>query len=175
MRRPVIHGRAAYRCIDRQCRRSGAGAPFASKHALNIDGLGERLVAPVGRGRPGADVSDLWLTVSSSPTSSMGTKSYQSGERDQATKEPPLDRLITPSASRRSASAPPGARRTLGTFGVGRRRSADGIRDIGPGTARRSAPSFSSTGTATLDPREVGVHRGWRRPPARRRSPARAW
>ncbi len=52
---PVVReeGAAAYRCIDLQCpaQRREVIRHFASKHALNIDGLGEKLVGAAGRAR----------------------------------------------------------------------------------------------------------------------------
>ncbi len=61
---PVIReeGAAAYRCVGMQCdaKRREVIRHFASKHALDIDGLGEKLVAQLVEREMVVDVADLY-------------------------------------------------------------------------------------------------------------------
>jgi DNA ligase (NAD+) len=168
---PVIReeGAAAYRCIDRQCpaQRREVLRHFASKHALNIDGLGEKLVAQLVEGGQVRDVSDLYrLTVEQlTDLERMGTKSATNlVNAIQATKEPPLDRLVyalgIPQVGERTAEVLAQRFGTLRALADADEEALTGIRDIGPETAREIRAFFQlSQNRDTLDRLEqVGVH-----------------
>jgi DNA ligase (NAD+) len=138
-------GAAAYRCLDRQCpaQRREVVRHFASKHALNIDGLGEKLVAQLVAGGLVADLSDLYrLTVEQlTALERMGTKSATNlVQAIQAAKEPPLDRLIyalgIPQVGERTAALLAERFGTLEALADADEAALMAIRDIGPETAR---------------------------------------
>ncbi|HSP96230.1 MAG TPA: NAD-dependent DNA ligase LigA [Candidatus Dormibacteraeota bacterium] len=144
-------GAAAYRCIDRQCpaQRREVLRHFASKHALNIDGLGEKLVAQLVDAGLVKDVSDLYrLTVEQlTALERMGAKSATNlVTAIQATKEPPLDRLVyalgIPQVGERTAELLAERFSTLAALADADEEALMGIRDIGPETAREIRAFF---------------------------------
>lgn len=144
-------GAAAYRCIDRQCpaQRREVVRHFASKHALNIDGLGEKLVAQLVDGGIITDVSDLYrLTVEQLvELERMGTKSATNlVHAIQATREPALDRLIyalgIPQVGERTAELLAERFGTLEALADADEEALTGIRDIGTETAREIRAFF---------------------------------
>lgn len=144
-------GAAAYRCIDRQCpaQRREVLRHFASKHALDIDGLGEKLVAQLVDGGLVADFSDLYrLTVEQlTALERMGAKSASNlVAAIQATREPPIDRLIyalgIPQVGERTAGLLAERFPTLAALADADEDALMGIRDIGPETAREIRAFF---------------------------------
>ncbi|MBX3025872.1 NAD-dependent DNA ligase LigA [bacterium] len=144
-------GAAAYRCLDRQCpaQRREVVRHFASKHALDIDGLGEKLVAQLVGGGMVEDVSDLFrLTVEQlADLERMGTKSATNLVRAiQARRQPPLDRLIyalgIPQVGERTAALLAERFGTLEALADADEETLTGIRDIGPETAREIRAFF---------------------------------
>ena len=144
-------GAAAFRCIDRQCpaQRREVLRHYASKHALNIDGLGEKLVAQLVEGGLVADVSDLYrLTVEQlTDLERMGTKSATNlVTAIQATRQPPLDRLIyalgIPQVGERTAEVLAERFGTLPALADADEEALTGVRDIGPETAREIRAFF---------------------------------
>ena len=98
---PVLReeGAAAYRCIGMQCpaKRREVLRHFASKNALNIDGLGEKLVEQLVERGLVKDVGDLYgvTTAQLVPLDRMGRKSAENlvGAIEQS-KQTTLARLI---------------------------------------------------------------------------------
>jgi DNA ligase (NAD+) len=145
-------GAAAFRCIGLQCpaQRREVIRHYASKHALNIDGLGEKLVAQLLQAGLVTEVADLYaLTVEQlAGLERMGTKSATNlFEAIQATREPPLDRFILglgiPQVGERTAQA---LAERFGDFDALEQADVEtlsGIRDIGPETAREIHAFFS--------------------------------
>ena len=181
-------GAAAYRCIDRQCpaQRREVLRHFASKHALNIDGLGEKLVAQLVDAGLVEDVSDLYrLTVEQlTELERMGAKSATNlVTAIQATKEPPLDRLIyalgIPQVGERTAELLAERFSTLAALADADEEALTGIRDIGPETAREIRAFFQLRENRDMLRRleQVGVRpqAAGRAGGAAGRSPARAW
>ncbi|MGD9764297.1 MAG: NAD-dependent DNA ligase LigA [Candidatus Binatia bacterium] len=170
-------GAAAYRCIGLRCpaQRRELVRHYASKHALNIDGLGEKLVAQlVDRGLV-EDVSDLYrLTVAQlTGLERIGDKSAGNlVAAIRATMEPPLDRLIyalgIPQVGERTARVLADRFGSLEALAAAEVEALTAIRDIGPETAREIRAFFElDQNRATLRRlHEVGIRP---RPPARRR------
>jgi DNA ligase (NAD+) len=145
-------GAAAYRCIDMQCpaQRREVIRHFASKYALNIDGLGEKLVAQLVERGMVQDVSDLYrLTVGQlAGLERMGEKSAANlVNAIRATKEPALDRLIyalgIPQVGERTAALLAERFGSLDTLAEADEEALTGIRDIGPETGREIRAFFT--------------------------------
>ena len=145
-------GAAAYRCIDMQCpaQRREVIRHFASKYALNIDGLGEKLVAQLVERGIVQDVSDLYrLTVEQlAELERMGEKSAGNlVSAIAATKEPALDRLIyalgIPQVGERTAALLAERFGALAALADADEEALTGIRDIGPETAREIRAFFT--------------------------------
>lgn len=162
-------GAAAYRCIDRQCpaQRREVLRHFASKHALNIDGVGEKLVAQLVDAGLVEDVSDLYrLTVEQlAALERMGTRSATNlVTAIQAAKEPPLDRLIyalgIPQVGERTAALLAERFHGLAALADADEEALTGIRDVGPETAREIRAFFQLRQNRELLKRleKVGVH-----------------
>jgi DNA ligase (NAD+) len=162
-------GAAAYRCIGMQCpaKRREVIRHFASKYALDIDGLGEKLVAQLVDTGVVADVSDLYrLTVEQlAGLERMGTKSATNlYNAIQAKKTPPLDRLIyalgIPQVGERTAGLLAERFESLAALAAADEEALMAIRDIGPETAREIRAFFTLAQNAqTLARlRAVGVH-----------------
>jgi DNA ligase (NAD+) len=123
---------------------------FASKHALNIDGLGEKLVQQLVVGGLVRDVSDLYrLTVEQlTALERMGTKSATNlVHAIQATKTTtPLDRLVyalgIPQVGERTAEVLAERFGTLAALADADEEALTGIRDVGPETAREIRAFF---------------------------------
>ena len=171
-------GAAAFRCIDRQCpaQRREVLRHYASKHALNIDGVGEKLVAQLVDAGLVEDVSDLYrLTVEQlAALERLGTKSATNlVTAIQAAKEPPLDRLVyalgIPQVGERTAALLAERFPSLAALADADEEALTGIRDIGPETAREIRAFFQLRQNRALLERlaKVGVHP--RAPAARRR------
>jgi DNA ligase (NAD+) len=144
-------GAAAYRCLDRQCpaQRREVLRHFASKHALDIHGVGEKLVAQLVDAGLVEDVSDLYR---------LGVEQLAALERQgvtsatnlvtaiQAAKEPPLDRLIyalgIPQVGERTAALLAERFPSLALLAEADEEALTGIRDIGPETAREIRAFF---------------------------------
>jgi DNA ligase (NAD+) len=100
-RSPVVReeGEAAYRCIGLACpaKLRETVRHFASKHALDVDGLGERLVEQLVEKELVKDVADLYRLTEDDliALERMGTKSAQNlVARIEASKKTTLERLI---------------------------------------------------------------------------------
>src|SRR5690606_21036803 len=122
---------------------------FASKHALNIDGLGEKLVAQLVDGGLVTDPSDLYrLTVAQlAALDRMGEKSAGNlVAAIAATREPPLDRLINalgiPQVGERTAHLLAERFGTLEALAAADEEALTAVRDIGPETARETHAFF---------------------------------
>jgi DNA ligase (NAD+) len=138
-------GAAAYRCVGLQCpaQRREVLRHFASKHALNIDGLGEKLVAQLIDGGLVGDVSDLYrLTVDQlTGLERMGEKSASNlVNAIQATRRPPLDRLLNglgiPQVGERTAALLAERFGSLEALAAADEAALTAVRDIGAETAR---------------------------------------
>jgi DNA ligase (NAD+) len=162
-------GAAAYRCIGMQCaaQRREVIRHFASKYALDIDGLGEKLVAQLVDTGLVTDVSDLYrLSVEQlAGLERMGAKSAANlYNAIQAKKAPPLDRLIyalgIPQVGERTAGLLAERFASLAALAAADEAALMGIRDIGPETAREIRAFFTlPQNVQTLQRlREVGVH-----------------
>ncbi len=162
-------GAAAYRCIGMQCpaQRREVIRHFASKHALDIDGLGEKLVAQLIERDMVRDVSDLYrLTAAQlAELERMGEKSAANLiAAIQATREPALHRLIyalgIPQVGERTAALLAERFGSLDAVAEADADALSGIRDIGPETAREIRAFFTlAQNRATLRRlRDVGVH-----------------
>jgi DNA ligase (NAD+) len=145
-------GEAAYRCIGMQCpaKRREVIRHFASKYALDIDGLGEKLVAQLVDSGMVTDVSDLYrLTVEQlSALERMGTKSASNlYTAIQAKKAPPLDRLIyalgIPQVGERTAGLLAERFESIAALAAADEEALMAIRDIGPETAREIRAFFA--------------------------------
>ncbi|MGB7434314.1 MAG: helix-hairpin-helix domain-containing protein, partial [Candidatus Acidiferrum sp.] len=94
-----VEGEVAYRCVNSACpaKLKESVQHFAGRHAMNIDGLGEKIVDQlVGKGMV-KDVADLYsLTVDAvANLDRMGEKSAQNLINEiEGSKKQPLDRLI---------------------------------------------------------------------------------
>jgi DNA ligase (NAD+) len=162
-------GAAAYRCIGMQCaaQRREVIRHFASKYALDIDGLGEKLVAQLVDTGLVTDVSDLYrLSVEQlAGLERMGAKSAANlYNAIQAKKAPPLARLIyalgIPQVGERTAGLLAERFASLAALAAADEAALMGIRDIGPETAREIRAFFTlPQNVQTLQRlREVGVH-----------------
>jgi len=162
-------GAAAFRCIGMQCpaQRREIIRHFASKHALDIDGLGEKLVAQLVERGMVKDVSDLYLLTAEqlAELDRMGEKSAGNlVAAIQATKEPALHRLINalgiPQVGERTAALLAERFGSLQALADADEEALTGLRDIGPETAREIRAFFTlPQNRATLDRlEEVGVH-----------------
>ena len=145
-------GAAAYRCVGLQCpaQRREVLRHFASKHALNIDGLGEKLVAQLIDGGLVHDVSDLYrLTAEQlAGLERMGEKSATNlVNAIQATRTPPLDRLLNglgiPQVGERTALLLAERFGGLKELMAADEDALSGVRDIGPETAREIHAFFA--------------------------------
>jgi DNA ligase (NAD+) len=145
-------GAAAYRCIGMQCpaKRREVIRHFASKHALNIDGLGEKLVAQLIEADLVKDVSDIYrLSVEQlAALDRMGEKSATNlFTAIQATKHPPLDRLIyalgIPQVGERTAELLAERFESLAALVAADEEALTSLRDIGPETAREIRAFFT--------------------------------
>jgi DNA ligase (NAD+) len=177
-------GAAAYRCIGMQCpaKRREVIRHFASKYALDIDGLGEKLVAQLVESGMVTDVSDIYrLTIEQlAGLERMGTKSATNLHAAiQAKKEPPLDRLILglgiPQVGERTAGVLAERFASLEALTAADEEALTAIRDIGPETAREIRAFF--TLPQNLDTlhklREVGLQPSPVAPRAARGGPLR--
>ena len=144
-------GAAAFRCIGRQCpaQRREVIRHYASKHALNIDGLGEKLVAQLVDGGLVTDFADLYrLTVEQlTELERMGEKSATNLVREiQNTRAPDLDRLILglgiPQVGERTAQVLAERFGTLEALEEADEEALTGVRDVGPETAREIRAFF---------------------------------
>ena len=94
-----VEGEVAYRCVNSACpaKLKESVQHFAGRHAMNIDGLGEKIVEQlVGKGMV-KDVADLYsLKLEEvADLERMGEKSAQNLLNEiQGSKKQPLDRLI---------------------------------------------------------------------------------
>lgn len=145
-------GAAAYRCIDLQCpaRRREVIRHFASRHALDIDGLGEKLVDQLIEGGLVRDVADLFtLEVTQlAALARMGAKSATNVvQAIRAKASPPLDRLIyalgIPQVGERTAAALAERFPSLQALAQADEAALTAIRDIGPETAREIRAFFA--------------------------------
>jgi DNA ligase (NAD+) len=161
-------GAAAYRCIGMQCpaQRREVIRHFASKHALDIDGLGEKLVGQLVERAMLHDVSDLYrLTAEQlAELERMGDKSAGNlVAAIQATKHPPLHRLIyalgIPEVGERTAALLAERFGSLEALAEADEETLTGIRDIGPETAREIRAFFTLPQNRTTLQRlhDVGV------------------
>ncbi|MGH7786217.1 MAG: NAD-dependent DNA ligase LigA [Candidatus Binatia bacterium] len=161
-------GMAAYRCIGMQCpaKRREVIRHFASKHALDIDGLGEKLVAQLIEGGLVRDVADLYhLTVEQlAALERMGEKSATNlVQAIAATKQPPFDRLINglgiPQVGERTAAVLADRFESLDALAAADEEALTAIRDVGAETAREIRAFFTlEDNVATLRRlREAGV------------------
>ncbi|MEO8602872.1 MAG: NAD-dependent DNA ligase LigA [bacterium] len=145
-------GAAAFRCVGLQCpaQRREVLRHFASKHALNIDGLGEKLVAQLIEGGLVSDVSDLYrLTVEQlTALQRMGEKSATNlVNAIQATRQPPLDRLLNglgiPQVGERTAALLAERFGSLEGLEAADEEALTAVRDIGPETGREIHAFFA--------------------------------
>jgi DNA ligase (NAD+) len=145
-------GAAAYRCIDLQCpaQRREVIRHFASKHALNIDGLGEKLVAQLIQAGLVRDIADLFrLDVAQlADLERMGTKSATNLVNEiQAKRTPPLDRLVyalgIPQVGERTAALLAERFGSLDALAAANEEALTSIRDVGPETAREIRAFFA--------------------------------
>lgn len=154
-------GAAAYRCIGRQCpaQRREVIRHYASKHALAIDGLGEKLVAQLLAAGLVSELADLYeLTVEQlAGLERMGQKSATKlVDAIQATRTPALDRFILglgiPQVGERTAQALAERFGELEALAGADAETLSGIRDIGPETAREIHAFFAlDQNRATLE------------------------
>ncbi len=138
-------GAAAYRCIGRRCpaQRREVLRHFASKHALDIDGLGEKLVAQLVDGGLVEDFADLYrLTADQlAGLDRMGAKSAANlVAAIAATRTPPLDRLVNglgiPNVGERTAQLLAERFGSLAALAAADEEALTAVRDIGPETGR---------------------------------------
>ncbi len=138
-------GAAAHRCIGLRCpaQRRELIRHYASKHGMNIDGLGEKLVARLVDLGLVEDVSDLYrLTVEQlAALDRMGEKSAGNVvEAIQATRAPALDRLLyalgIPQVGERTARLLAERFGSLEALEEADEEALTAIRDIGAETAR---------------------------------------
>ena len=92
-------GEVAYRCVNSACpaRRKESLLHFAGRHAMNIDGLGWKLVDQLVEGKHVKDIADLYKfdLETLANLERMGEKSAQNLlDETEASKKNPLSRLI---------------------------------------------------------------------------------
>ncbi|MDX2167357.1 MAG: NAD-dependent DNA ligase LigA [Deltaproteobacteria bacterium] len=160
-------GAAAYRCINLECpaQRREVLRHYASKHALNIDGLGDKLVAQLLDAGLVRDVADLYqLTVEQlAALERMGEKSATNlVNAIAATREnTPLDRLINglgiPQVGERTASLLAERFGDLRALMDADQETLSGVRDIGPETAREIHAFFREPSNRQLITRLLAV------------------
>jgi DNA ligase (NAD+) len=173
-------GAAAHRCIGMQCpaQRREVIRHFASKHALDIDGLGEKLVAQLIEHELVRDVSDLYRLTAAQlvELERMGEKSAGNlVAAIQATTQPalrPTDLCARHPAGRRAhRRIARRALRLIGRRGRRRRGSADGRPRHRAGDGARDPRLLH----AAAEPRHVGPPARCRRARQARRAPRRPW
>jgi DNA ligase (NAD+) len=145
-------GEAAYRCINLECpaQRREVIRHYASKHALNIDGLGDKLVAQLLEAGLVRDVADLYgLTVEQlAALDRMGEKSATNLVAAIAAtrRDTPLDRLINglgiPQVGERTANVLAERFQSLRALMDADEEALTAVRDIGPETAREIRAFF---------------------------------
>ena len=144
-------GAAAYRCIGMQCpaKRREVIRHFASKHALDIDGLGEKLVAQLVERGMVTDLADLFqLTVDQlAALDRMGAKSAGNlVSAIQASKRPTLARFIyglgIPQVGEHVAELLAEHFGSLAALAAADEEALTGVREIGPETAREVRAFF---------------------------------
>jgi DNA ligase (NAD+) len=145
-------GAAAFRCLNRQCpaQRREVIRHFASKYALNIDGLGEKLVAQLIANDLVKDVADLFSLEPAqlAALERMGEKSAANlYAAIQAARKPPLDRLILglgiPQVGERTAALLADRFESLDALAAADTEALEGVRDIGGETAREIVAFFA--------------------------------
>ena len=144
-------GAAAYRCIGLQCaaKRREVIRHFASKHALDIDGLGEKLVAQLVERDMVEDLADLYdLGVEQlAGLERMGEKSAANlVTAIQASKHPTLARFINglgiPQVGEHVAELLAQEFGTLEALAAADEEALTAVREIGPETAREVRAFF---------------------------------
>ena len=171
-------GAAAYRCIGMNCpaKLREAIRHFASKHALAIDGVGDKLVEQLTIGGLVRDVADLYERLTKPALVAlerMGDKSAQNLlDRIEASKHPSLPRFIyglgIPQVGEHMAEV---LAEHFGSIEALQDASEDElltVRDVGPETAREIRAFFSLPGNRKVIARllHAGVQpqAGTRRP-----------
>ena len=94
-----VEGEVAYRCVNSACpaKLKESVQHFAGRHAMNIDGLGEKIVDQLVEKRMVKDLADLYAlkTEDVAELERMGEKSAQNLiDELEGSKKQPLDRLI---------------------------------------------------------------------------------
>jgi DNA ligase (NAD+) len=152
-RSPVVReeGAAAYRCIGMRCpaKLREAIRHFASKHALDIDGLGDKLVEQLVERGLVRDVADLYdLTAERLvPLERMGKKSAENliGAIERS-KQASLDRLIhalgIPQVGERTAALLAAEFGSIEALEGADEEALMAVREIGPETAREVRAFF---------------------------------
>jgi DNA ligase (NAD+) len=144
-------GAAAYRCIGMQCpaKRREVIRHFASKHALDIDGLGEKLVAQLVERGMVNDLADIFqLTVEQlAELERMGAKSAGNlVAAIQASKMPTLARFIyglgIPQVGEHVAELLAEHFGSIAALSAADEEALTGVREIGPETAREVRAFF---------------------------------
>jgi DNA ligase (NAD+) len=143
-------GAAAYRCVGMRCpaKRREVIRHFASKHALDIDGLGEKLVTKLVERGMVNDVADLYALQAEqlSDLERMGEKSARISSPRSGHQNAP-DRLILglgiPQVGERTAESLAERFASLAALAAADEAALMAIRDIGPETAREIRAFFT--------------------------------
>lgn len=170
-------GEAAYRCIGLRCpaKLRESIRHFASKHALDIDGLGEKLVAQLTESGLVKDVADLYdlgrpekrkILVG---LERMGEKSAQNLlDAIEASKDTTLPRFINalgiPQVGEHTAEVLADSFGSLAALRRATEQELLAVREIGPATAREIRAFFALPENARVVDRllAAGVRPGWK-------------
>jgi DNA ligase (NAD+) len=163
-----VEGEVAYRCVNAACpaKLKESLQHFAGRHALNIDGLGEKIVDQLVEQKLVKDVADLYaLKVEDvAELERMAEKSaHNLVEEIQASKKNPLSRLIFALGMRfvgeRTGQLLAERFATLEELAVAKTEQLEDVHEVGPKVAESIVEFFSEAANRKLVKklREAGV------------------
>lgn len=170
-----VEGEVAYRCVNAACpaKLKESLLHFAGRHAMNIDGLGEKIVDQLVERGMVKDVADLYsLKLEEvSELERMGEKSAQNLLNEvEASKKNPLSRLIfalgIQFVGERTGQLLAGHFSTLEEFAQAKAEDLEKVPEVGPKVAASITDFFSEPANRHLVKK---LHKGGLRPTTEKR------
>jgi DNA ligase (NAD+) len=170
-----VEGEVAYRCVNAACpaKLKESLLHFAGRHAMNIDGLGEKIVDQLVEKGMVKDVSDLYsLKLKDvAELERMGEKSAQNLlDEIEASKQSPLSRLIfalgIQFVGERTAQLLAKHFSTLDEFAAAKTEELESVPEVGPKVAASITEFFSEPANRNLIKK---LHKAGVRPTAEKR------